>query len=186
MAGDQSRKEEEGRRTDRHEEKRYPFVPRVRHSHIRRHGTVRRRICSHHPPRGKLVVSLRAALSASDTADTADTGRRDNTRVVVYRGRGKRAHDRRAKAELNEREREPGLRAQSAGVRAVEKVGEYEAGELEEPRDEGRGHEHDDGARWQIVDEHVAVPIERRWGVDRVVPVRGSGVRRRRQVRLFF
>jgi hypothetical protein len=33
-----------GVRTDRHEEKGYPFVPRVRHSHIRRSFAVRRRL----------------------------------------------------------------------------------------------------------------------------------------------
>jgi hypothetical protein len=85
---------------------------------------------------------------------------------------------------LDERERQSCLRAQAAGVRAVQEVGEYEAGELEEPRDERRGHEHDDRARWQVVDEHVAVQIERRWGMHRVVPVGRSSVQRRRHVRL--
>jgi hypothetical protein len=182
----ESRARNQGGRTDRHEEKRYPFVPPVRHSHIHRNVTVRRRICSriwsHHPPMGKIVICLRNAPFSSSA--TADAGRRDKARIVVWRGRGKRAHDRRAEPELDERERKPSLRAQSTGVGAVEKVGEYEAGELEEPRDEGRGHEDDDRARRQIVNKHVSVLIECRWGMDRIVPVGGSSIRRCGQVGL--
>ena len=69
-------------------------------------------------------------------------------------------------------------------MRTVEEVGEKEAGELEVPRDERRGNEHDDRVRRQIIDEHVAVQIERRRGMHRVVPVGGNGDRRRRYVRL--
>ena len=66
----------------------------------------------------------------------------------------------------------------------MQEVCEYEAGELEEPRDERRGHEHDERARWQVIDEHIAVQIERRRRMHRVFPVGRSGVRRRCYIRL--
>ena len=134
-----------------------------------------------------IVADLRTALFFAAAAMVAEALRRDEARVVVVgRGRRKRAHDGRAEPELDERERQPGLRAQSAGVRAVEEVGEYEAGELEEPRYERRGHKHEDRARRQVVDEHVAVQIERRRGMDGVVPVGGGSVRRCGQVGLLL
>jgi len=159
------------RRTDRHEKEGYPFVSRVCHSHVlnrRCLAAVRRRIRSPRTPRPRLARSEEP----------------QPVRIVVGQRYRKRDHDRRPEPELYEGEREPGLGPQSASVRAVQKVGQYEAGQLEEPRDERREHERGDRARGQLVDKHVPIEVEPRWRMNRVVPVGRRGVRRRGHVGL--
>ena len=90
-------------RTDRHEEKGYPFVPCVRHSHFRWDVAVRRRIRSHRPPIRKIVYLGATVLS--------EERRRHCASVVIRRGWGKRVQDSSAEPKLDEREYKPRLRA---------------------------------------------------------------------------
>lgn len=174
-------------RTDCHEKERYPFVPRILHIRERRTTTlVHHCHISHHPANGESTFR--------QTRGSARSGRRRRRRgakaKLIWRGRwwwvvrGKRAHDGRAESPLNEREGEPGLCAESAGVRAMQEIREYEAGQLEEPRDEGGEHEYEDRAGGQLVDDHVAVHVQPRRGVHDGFPVGGRCICRRRHVGL--
>jgi len=174
-------------RTDCHEKERYPFVPRILHIRERRTATlVHHCHISHHPANGERTFRW--------TRGSARSGRRRRRRgakaKLIWRGRwwwvvrGKRAHDGRAESPLNEREGEPGLCAESAGVRAVQEIREYEAGQLEEPRDEGGEHECEDRAGGQLVNDHVAVHVQPRRGVHDGFPVGGRCICRRRHVGL--